>query len=439
MLFAMAERPDEGGFFSFSSSDILAHHDSASFRVHYSVDGPNQTILDDEDANGVPDFVEEVALTAEEVLQVYEEAGFRRPLSESDIGTELGGSPAFDFYLVDFGGSSDGMFGIDDCIDHRCVGHMIMENDFAGYGYSSTSSAISTLVSHEFFHAVQAAYRSDQESWLSEGMAVWAEHVFEPEVRDFLSYCSAYLDYTERSINRPPAGAITSFSYSTAIWFAFLQEKRGNDTMLSILEALDTQEDSSQAMFDVLGEDLVDLWYEFARWNLATSRRAGILESYPYADQLHGLEFTQEGSRIVDDHRFYPLASSYFRLEHSGGLLEFSIENGAPGIVFSIHPTEDRMARNPLETWEGKSTRSWDLEEGEYLLVGSYSDKDGDSQKVEMCLGKDCIVETEEDSTERKSGCSGEQAYFFLGLFCVLYRSKKHSLIGEYQELRHPS
>ena len=47
---------------------------------------------------------------------------------------ELGGSPAFDFYLVDFGGSSDGMFGIDDCIDHRCVGYMVMENDFSDTG-----------------------------------------------------------------------------------------------------------------------------------------------------------------------------------------------------------------------------------------------------------------------------------------------------------------
>ena len=67
---SFAERPDEGGFFSFSSADILAYHDSESFRIHYSIDGPNQTILDDIDGNGIPDFVEEIALTAEEVLRV---------------------------------------------------------------------------------------------------------------------------------------------------------------------------------------------------------------------------------------------------------------------------------------------------------------------------------------------------------------------------------
>ena len=423
---AFAERPDEGGFFSFSSADVLSYHDSVSFRVHYSTDGPNQTILDDLDENGIPDFVEEVALTAEEVLLVYEEAGFRRPISESELGLELGGSPAFDFYLVDFGGSSDGMFGIDDCIDHRCVGYMVMENDFSGYGYSSTSTAISTLVSHEYFHAVQAAYRADQESWLSEGMAVWAEHLFEPEVRDYLSYCSEYLEHTERSLNRPPAGAITSFSYSTAIWFGFLQEKRGADIMISILEELDIQEDSSQAMFDVLGEDFENLWHDFGRWNLATSRRSGILESYPYASQLHGLEFVQEGVQIFDDHRFYPLTASYFQLEHTGGVVEFSVEEGAPEIMFSMHPTDGSKALEAIETWEGEDFRSWDLDSGTYFLVGSFANPQSSSQKLEICLGSDCALEEEEEEEEVKSGCGGSQAYFLVG-FMLLFQRRGRS------------
>ena len=420
---AFAQRPDEGGFFAFSSADVLSYHDSVSFRVHYSVDGPNQTILDDVDENGVPDFVEEVALTAEEVLNVYDNRGFRRPLTEADVGLELGGSPAFDFYLVDFGGSSDGMFGIDDCVDHRCAGYMVIENDFYGYGYGSISSAISTLVSHEFFHAVQASYRADQESWLSEGMAVWAEHLFEPEVRDYLSFCSEYLEHTERSLNRPPAGAINSFSYSTALWFGFLQEQWGADIMISILEELDTQEDSSQAMFDAIGEGFSDLWHEFGRWNLATSRRSGILESYPYASQLHGLKFVQEGEQILDDHRFYPLTSSYFQLDHAGGEMNFSIEEGAPEIVFSIHPTDGNIALEPLESWEGDQQRSWELEAGTYFLVGSFASPQSSSQKLEICLGADCLFDEEQEEEEEiKSGCGGSQAYFFVGLIFLFQR-----------------
>ena len=419
---AFAERPDEGGFFAFSSSDVLAYHDSTSFRVHYSADGPNQTILDDADENGVPDFVEDVALTAEEVLAVYTNEGFRRPLSEADIGLELGGSPAFDFYLVDFGGSSDGMFGIDDCIGQRCAGYMVIENDFSGYGYSSISSAISTLVSHEFFHAVQAAYRADQESWLSEGMAVWAEHLFEPETRDYLSFCSAYLEHTERSLNRPPAGAINSFSYSTALWFGFLQEKQGSETMISILEELDTQQDSSQAMFDVLGEDFTDLWHEFGRWNLATSRRTGVLESYPYAHQLHGLNFVQEGVQILDNHRFYPLTVGYFRLEHAGGAMTFSIEEGALDLLFSLHPADGHVALDPIQTWEREESLRWDLEAGTYFLVGSFASPQSSSQKLEICLGSDCSPDEDKQEDTVKSGCGGTQAYFFVGIMFLFHR-----------------
>jgi len=422
-LLAFAERPDEGGFFSYTDSDVLTHYDLGVFRVHYSIEGPNQTILDDEDQNGIPDFVEEVALTAEEVFSVYEETGFRIPLTEAEIGLELGGSPAFDYYLVDFGGSSDGMFGIDGCIGSRCAGHMIIENDFSGYGYSSLTEAISVLVSHEFFHAVQASYHSEMESWLSEGMAVWAEHLFEPETKDFLAFSSAYLEDTERSINRPPAGMTTAFSYGTALWFAFLQEQKGEGILVSILEAFDQEEDSSAAMFSVLGDETQDLWTEFARWNLATGIRSGEVLSYPYADRLYGLQFAEDGVQLVEDHRFYPFAASYFLLEHTGGTLKFTIEEGGQGLIFSLHPTEDQVVFSAVETWTGAERKSWDLPAGIYYLVGSFAERDSNSQKRNFCLGATCFPDEEEvDDDVIKEGCGGENAYLFLILCTVFQR-----------------
>ena len=224
---------------------------------------------------------------------------------------------------------------------------------------------------------------------------MWAEHLFEPELRDYLYYCSEYLEHTERSLNRPPAGAVTSFSYSTALWFGFLQEKWGSEAMISILEELDTQEDSSLAMFDAIGEDFFDLWHEFGRWNLATSRRAGVLESYPYAGQLHGLRFVQEGAQILDEHRFYPLTASYFRLDHTGGTVYFSAGEGAPDIVFSVHPTDDDAALEAMDTWEGEQRRSWELEAGTYFLVGSFAHPQSSSQKIEICFGPFCAFDEE--------------------------------------------
>jgi hypothetical protein len=176
----LAARPDSGGgLFSFDDADVIEYVDGPAgrVRVHFSIDGPNLTLLDDEDLSGAPDFAEEVAATAEDVLDFYDGLGFLAPLSESEMGLgKLGGSDALDFYLVDFGGNADGQFSVDTCAGSVCSGYMIIENDFAGYGYSSLSEAIAVLTSHELFHGVQYAYSANQPVWMSEGMAVWAEH-----------------------------------------------------------------------------------------------------------------------------------------------------------------------------------------------------------------------------------------------------------------------
>ncbi|MEC7983820.1 MAG: MXAN_6640 family putative metalloprotease [Myxococcota bacterium] len=426
-----AERPDEGGLFSFDSSDVLSSYDSDHFRVHFSVDGPNQTRLEDEDASGVPDFVEMVAQTAEEAFEVYRDAGFLEPLPESELGVVLGGTEAFDFYLVDFGGSADGMFGIDDCIDHRCVGYMVMENDFVGYGYPSTEEAVRVLVSHEYFHAVQSAYRGAQDSWLSEGMAVWAEYYFDPQPYDFYGFCSAYLDDPERSLFRPPAGMVTAFSYGTALWFAFLYENRGVELLVEIQEEQERQPDSLQAMVDAVGEDLEPLWIDFTRWNLATGGYAGAATSYPYAERINPPTPSYEGSHFHDEHRFYPLAASYFRLDHEGGELRFHIEDGAPGITFSLHATDGFQVQEPISMWSGETFLSWSLEAGSYWIVGSYGSPFGSSQKLELCIGADCDEpEVESPNTKQDGGCGGQAGilipwFFFWGIRRVRKRNKE--------------
>ena len=333
----------------------------------------------------------------------------------------LGGSEAFDFYLVDFGGSADGMFGIDDCIDHRCVGYMVMENDFVGYGYPSVEEAVRVLVSHELFHAVQAAYYGNQASWLSEGMAVWAEHYFDPEPYDFYGFCSAYLDDPERSLFRPPAGMVTSFSYGTALWFAFIYERRGVDALVAIQEAHEQESDSLQAMLSAIGADIEPLWADFARWNLATGGQSGLATSYPYAERINPPTPSYQGELLQDEHRFYPLSASYFQLVHEGGTLRFSVADGAPGITFSLHETSGFQVYDALDTWNGAAFRSWELEAGTYWVVGSYGSPLAGSQKLALCIGASCAEPAVEPEESKVTGGCGGQASFWLS-FCLLLR-----------------
>ena len=425
---AFAERPTEGGFFSFEPSDVVETYDLERIRIHYSVSGPNQTLLTDHDYSGVPDYVELVAEVSVDVMAHFESLGFKLPLFEDEMGlTSLGGSNALDWYLVDFGGSADGQFGIDACIEERCSGYIVMENDFNGYGYPTREEAVRTLSSHEYFHAIQAAYHASRSDWLSEGTAVWAEHSYDNTLMDFFWLCSAYLEDTGRSIDSPPVGAVSSFSYGTGLFYAFLVEQYGPEGMVILQNILsdpsiDDLDGLLLAITDMGGTLSTD-WVTFSEWNLATDFRAGQMESYPYADSLFGLVPEGEGTLIRDDHRFYPLASTYYRIDHGGGALQFVVFDETEGVRMSLHPVANGLADGPVESaidrWSvtGPMERRWELPAGGYWLIGSYPTAAEQSEKFEFCIGpeSDCILphdnlsdtgfRSAEQSSKNPSGC----------------------------------
>ena len=398
---AFAARPDSGsGLYAFEDEDVLEFVDGpeGAVRVHYSIEGPNDTLLDDDDSSGFPDFPEEVAATAEEVIDFYADQGFLAPLSEADLGLgDLGGSEALDFYLVDFAGTADGLFAVDACEDGVCSGYMVMENDFYNYGYPSLSEAIRVLTSHELFHGVQYAYSDDEPSWFSEGSAVWAEYQFDNTVDDFVWLCNAYLEDTGRSIDRPPSGAITAFSYGTALFFQFLTERFGPEIGPALQTAMQDRdaEDAILAIEEAIsaeGGTLTEEWTAFAQWNLATGDRAGLAESYPFADDLDGIAAEMEGDALHDDNRFYPLAATYYLLDHPGGELFFATADDSAGVVFSLHPVADGAPDGPVEEaiaeWSGVERYEFgDLPAGGYWMVGTYPEIAEQSVKLEFCLG----------------------------------------------------
>ena len=434
-------RPTAGGLFSFEAEDVIETYDLEMIRVHYSVDGPSLVLQGDEDQDGVPDFVQLVAEEANRVLTFYAEEGFRYPVSEETMGlSNLGGSSAFDFYLVDFGGNADGMFGIDDCEGSICSGYMVMENDFQGYGYPSVSEAVTVLTSHELFHAVQAAYNADQPSWLSEGSAVWAEWFYDPEVRDFLWFASAYLEGLERSIYKPPAGVTTSFSYGTGLFYAFMDEYFGETRMIALQEDLIgvSEEDMIAVVLDHL-DNVEDDWMTFSQWNLATGSRAGGMESYSFAQSITGIQTEAQGATISENHRFYPLATTYFKLEHEGGEVHFIYEGDEEDVRFSLHPTNDQTrVLDSIKVWTiGEEPMfSLNLEAGSYWLIGALPQLKDSSQKIDFCLGRDCdpsVAEdlppepsTEAEDVERKEGCQAVplEASFWM-LFVVVGRRRR--------------
>jgi MYXO-CTERM domain-containing protein len=455
----MPTRPTEGGMFSFEDEDVVESLDSAdgAVRVHYSVEGPSVTILDDDDQDGLPDFPVMVAETTAEVFAFFESIGFRRPIGEDEMGLgELGGSYAFDVYLVDFAGQGDGAFSTDSCDSEPnvCSGFFSMENDFSGYGYSNLEQAVNTLTSHELFHAVQHAYEYDSPIWYTEGTAVLAERLFDPDNEDFLRYADAYLDDVERSLDNPPTGPVPTFAYATALWWDFMAARLGDDAIVELQQALEWDGESKdtltemEAIIEAHGSDLATEWFTFAHWNLATKFRAGAMESHEYAAEIGPIgEIAGTGATLEDENRFYPLATSYYQLDHPGGELWFSHDDDATGVLFSLHPVTDGGEAGPVEpalvSW-APTEPDWfhvaeSLDPGIYWLVGSQARIADSSQKFLFCLGdaaqaEVCLAEpdgetaTPDDTGDGEKpgdcGCAGAPAgpaaLGLLGLFGLL-------------------
>jgi MYXO-CTERM domain-containing protein len=437
-------RPTEGGMFSFEDDDVVQTVDSSdgAVRVHYSAEGPSVTILDDDDLDGRPDFPVMVAETTAEVFSSFESIGFRRPLGEEEMGLgELGGSYAFDVYLVDFAGQGDGAFSIDSCDSEPnvCSGFFSMENDFSGYGYSNLEQAVNTLTSHELYHAVQAAYEADSPVWYSEGTATLAEKLFDPESEDFLHLAGYYLDDTERSLDNPPTGPVPTFAYATALWWDFMNIRLGTDAIVALQESLEwdgADKDTlseMEAVIEAHGSDLATEWGTFAQWNLATKFRAGAMESYDYASEIGPIgEIAATGATLEDENRFYPLATSYYQLDHPGGELWFSHDDDATGVIFTLHPVTDGSEAGPVEPALTRWTPTEpafhqvaeDLDPGIYWLIGTQARIADSSQKFLFCLGEKAHAEicldlpedsyddpdTGDDDIGGPCGCAGAPA-----------------------------
>lgn len=376
-------RPTEGGQFGYVSADQVTSWDSpGGIRVHYAVSGPSVTRLEDDDDNGVPDFVEGIAFHVEASLERYEQAGFRRPLRESDVGlAPLGGSDAFDVYLVDFDGVGDGAFRQDDCRDGVCAGHLLIENDFVGYGYSDLEEAYATLASHELFHAVQAAYTETLDVWVSEGTATWAQLLYDPDSRDYLRFVSRYLQDAGRSLDRPPTGPVPAFAYGTALWFDFLARRHGATAIHDLLVTIgETGAEPVPVLTDLLA-DRGDGWdatfLDFASWNLATFSRAGGLTEggYPYAARLSGLQLESVADSWQDDRRVFPLGALYFAVDHPGGPMwagSAACDDGDDLPAVRVHPSTDGVVLDPVDTVFGAGrpiADGADLPAGRYFVV----------------------------------------------------------------------
>lgn len=411
-LLVRPDSPNSGLQFRFDPEDVVEIHGSAGgrFAVHYTRAGRNAVPSADADNSGVPDFVEEVATIYDEVLAYYEgELGFRAPISDA-AASPNGGDDRFDVYLVDFNGVGDGNYRNDGCLSEnadRCFGYMIQENDYEGYGYSSTSIANRILASHEFFHAVQAAYDIGQGSVFAEGTAVWATEAFDPTLNDFEYFVSGYLENPDQPLDTPLPGPVDPFSYGSAIFFQYLEEAHGAGTVRALWEAAENGaggvadpkwlERLDAVLGARSGATFAEAMVEFATWNLYTAQYADPAKAYARGQVYPRVRIDDVGAPYENARlRVYHASSHYFGLAPSGRATMTAAlvpENGDPasieGLTLLLATREGAEVTGLVELSDAANDRTTiDTSAADRLVVFVVNTTTGgESKRPGLCAG----------------------------------------------------
>ncbi|MDR9419796.1 T9SS type A sorting domain-containing protein [Gracilimonas sp.] len=296
---------------------------SGKFKINYETSGSNAVPSDDNDNNGVPDYVERVAESADSSYRhTVITLGFPDPI------------PTNKLYRIDLKNSI--YYGQTVPSSSEPSGSYInLENDFVGFPENSHPDgdqigAIYATMAHEFKHAIQYVQNNRQGpthriSW-SEMDATLMEEVVYDNVNDYYHYLKTSFDSDtpdSRSIFYDPTDG-TPGAYYHVSWMIFYAEYFGAEIWQEVWEQVEIEnelsiDDALRRILPSKGTSFGNTFVQNHLWHYASGPRAGNdtygfgeKESYPYAnieDTLSGLP--QDGVRIT---MIQDLAAHYFEV-----------------------------------------------------------------------------------------------------------------------------
>jgi hypothetical protein len=185
--------------------------------VHYVVRGIDAPPLNDDDAGGVPDYVERVGEAADTAIAYYERRGFA-PIRADAAGPD----DRPDLYVSRF---APGWFGVAFPAADAEGGAFIAVSNALDPSRTESLGSVYATVAHELFHVVQFAYfaptaEPDLAPWALEGMAAAMEGRVYPELDDIVSSLQL------RPWFEAPQRSMTSQTYGAQLLWSFLDERQ---------------------------------------------------------------------------------------------------------------------------------------------------------------------------------------------------------------------
>ncbi len=315
---------------------------SGRFLVHYDITGTNAVNLKDENANGVPDYIDSVCYYFEFVHNLeVEQLKYLDPAKDNG----LGGSDAFDIYVLNIGRGTvnqPGLYGytvpeikLPGGIPsrQRYSAYIVIDNDYSQRDSSYTDNGnkyatfrdtsmlgMKITAAHEYHHAVQFMYGEDRTApVMNELTSTWFEYRAFPETKDYMQYVE-YLFKYPNSYNFGNGNAVTGYLYG--IFGRYLHKHYGDSLLLRMWETIATGIQSYDALNRALIERSSTLsadWCEFMLWLYYTNERTrkdyGFvnaaefpLMTYYRDEQFRPPSFTNSGWLSSYEYRFFKIS-----------------------------------------------------------------------------------------------------------------------------------
>ena len=166
--------------------------------IHWVRSDPDAPALNDDDHNGIPDYVDDVCAAADRAFLYYAQHGFKPPLPDTHRGDARP-----DIYIVHYASRVEGGFGLTFAPSAAQGGTFVVINNDLDRDPKKVAGGVRTTVAHEPFHVIQYSYtpKGDMPDCV-EGSATAMELNVYPDIDDVST--DQYIDLWLHESSRPP-------------------------------------------------------------------------------------------------------------------------------------------------------------------------------------------------------------------------------------------